>query len=420
MVGAPYKFADSVQRAHDSIRFLQINKAKFSIDQVAGVIYNRDSFPYGTVLRNKVQVTSAYHPTYGAASVKVIIPDSINGFTWNNSDSLNFSKTPITFVVTSLGGATKSYNIDIRIHKIDPDTIPWKQMESYPTQSGASKTLLVNDETFYTYAIENGSVMLYNSNKSALSWQQKTVSGLPATVKPHSIFRMNDVFYAALDNGDSYKSNDGENWAKVNNDKFVNSILGILPAANRSDDLLLVIIKETDGYYFGKTKDMSSIETVSYLSYSPTDNKVPSTFPLQDEGSFTNFSSDKNTRMLVVGGGLNAGTELNYVWFIRNTAEGLEMTPSVKNSLFKGAISLFSYDSSLYALHKNQFYISKNWGEGWVKAPNKQRLDPLMTQRSGESVVVDNENNIWIFGGMSTAGSYLNDVWKGRLNKLNP
>lgn len=419
--GEFYKFQDSTQRAMDSIRFLQINKTKYAIDQVSGTIYNPDSLPYGTVLRNKVYVSASYNPTYGAAGVKVIIPDSLSGFNWNNTDSLNFSKRPITFIVTSLGGPVKSYNIDIRIHKVDPDTISWKQMESYPVSIGKSKTLLVDNNKFYTYSVQNGSVSLFTSDRTSLNWLSKTISGLPSTIKPETIFNMNGVFYGVLDNGDSYKSNDGLLWENANNGKVINSIVGVLPAEVSSADELLVTINDGGKYYFGKTKDMVSVEVVDYLSVSPTNNQVPSSFPIQGEASYTSYSTDRNKRMLILNGGLGTtGADINYTWFIKNTTQGLDLTPSAKNTLFQGAgLSNTLYDGKLYVLAENQFYISNTWGANWYKAPNKQKLDPSMAKRSGQTLIVDTENNIWIFGGVSTDGTYLNDVWRGRLNKLN-
>jgi hypothetical protein len=423
ITGSHYKSADSLQRAMDSIRFIQVNNTKFAIDQISGVIYNPDSLPYGTVLRKKVYVTTTYNPTYGAASVKVITPDSISGYSWNSTDSIDLSKMPVTFIVTSQGGKTKTYNIDIRIHKIDPDTIVWKKQAAYPAVIGKSKTVLIDEQKFYTYAIINGSVSLYIGDKDALSWQQKTVSGLPSTVKVESIIWLNGKFCAVDATGNSYTSDNGESWTNVNNGKTVETILGILPEVNSADEQLLVAVKDGGKYYFGKSAaDMQSIDIVSYLSCSPANNEIPSSFPIRDVASFTNRSSDKNIRMLIFTGGLNAsGEELNYTWCVKNSSEGLELSPFIKNTFFKGSgLSVFAYDSNLYTLANNGFYISSLWGEIWSAAPNKQCLDPAMGERTGRTIIVDNENYIWVFGGISANGSYSNEVWKGRLNKLNP
>lgn len=126
--------------------------------------------------------------------------------------------------------------------------------------------------------------------------------------------------------------------------------------------------------------------------------------------------------MLILSGGLdNSGKEISDTWVVRNAEGGLEISSFIRNILYKGpGLSNFFYDEQIYVLAQNKFYISKTWGDIWFAAPNKQMLDPDMTVRSGQSLIVDTENNIWIFGGISENGTYLNDVWKGRLNRLIP
>ncbi len=410
---------DSVKRAQDSIRFIQVNKTKFAIDQVAGVIYNPDSLPFGTVL-DTVKVAITFNPSSSPSQVLITTPDSINGYTWNLTDSVSFGKLPVKFTVTSQGGTLKSYNIDIRTHKIDPDTMLWKQMTSYPSTFGESKTIL-KSSVFYTYGLNGSTPLLYTADKGSVNWAKQTLSGFPAAVKAESIFLRNDVFYALDKTGNSYSSVNGKDWTKLTNGKTVMSILGVLPAANRADDQLLVTYNNGGKYYFGKTKDLVTITEVSTISVSPTDNQVPSNFPLQKAASFTSVSTNKNKRMLILTGGVNtAGSELSYTWLIKDSDDGLEMSPFIKNTLFKGAgLSNFVYGDKLYALSNNQFYISALWGESWIVAPNKQKLDPKISARTGQTAIVDDSNYIWIFGGVS-GGKGVSDVWKGRLNSLIP
>ena len=67
---------------------------------------------------------------------------------------------------------------------------------------------------------------------------------------------------------------------------------------------------------------------------------------------------------------------------------------------------------------KNVFYTSPNYGVFWEKAGNKQSLPSSFTTRVNQSVSVDDDNFIWIFGGESANQTQLVDVWKGRINKL--
>lgn len=401
---------DSVQRAQDSIRFIQVNKTKFAIDQVAGVIYNPDSLPFGTKL-DTVKIAISFNPNASPSLVTITTPDSIKGYTWNLTDSVSLGKLPVKFAVTSQAGILKSYNIDIRTHKIDPDTLLWTQMPSYPSTFNESKTILKNS-MFYTFGLSGTIPVLYTSDKNVISWAKQTLSGFPFTMKFESIFLKNDIFYAIDKNGNSYTSINAKDWTKLTTDKIITAILGVLPALNRQDDQLLVMYNDGEKY-FGKTKDLVSIV--------PTGKQVPSNFPLQKAASFTSFTTNKNKRMLILTGGISvAGTEQPYTWLIKDSEDGLEMTSFIKNTLFKGSgLSSFVYGDKLYVLSNNQFYISALWGESWIVAPNKQKLDSRISVRTGQTAIVDDSNYIWIFGGVSgTKG--VSDVWKGRLNSLIP
>lgn len=421
IAGSPDQTGDSIAKVRDKERFEIVNKTKFAIDQVRERIYNPDSMPYGTVLKNKVLPTLSFNPSYGAGTVEVTIPDSLSGFIWNQTDSIDFSKQPITFKVSSPDGLNqKVYNIDIRIHKIDPDTLTWAQMPSLPA-AGQSKTLLAGDK-FYTYSIQGGGVSLYTTFLTSINWTSESVAGLNQDILTESLFLMNSVFYAIDKNGLSYKSTDGKTWAAVSNGKYVVSVLGIVPGVGRADDILVVIFEEDGKYYFGKTKDMSTVEAVTNVNGSSVSYEVPSGFPVTGVASLPSYSDNKNFRMLILSGGLdNSGKEISDTWVVRNAEGGLEISSFIRNILYKGpGLSNFFYDEQIYVLAQNKFYISKTWGDIWFAAPNKQMLDPDMTVRSGQSLIVDTENNIWIFGGISENGTYLNDVWKGRLNRLIP
>lgn len=421
---------DSLQKIYLDSLYKVVNKYKYAIDQKSGLIYNPDSLPFGTVLD-----TVAIALTFGSAGVQqvtVTTPDSINGYIWNLKDSINVSKMPVKFTPKAYSGQPKDYTLDIRIHKVDPDTIVWKKEASLP-EAGKIKTLLKETEEkpdqpkkyeFYSYVLKNNQISLYTADaKSSLVWSKKTVSNLPQSINVSSITLLNGVFSCIDNNGGSYKSADGLSWEKVPNNKKLISILGVLPTNIKGKELLLVTINENGSYYFAKGESLTSLEKVENISGYVVSNAVPSNFPLEGAASTTNLSSNNSLNMLMlVGGQSPSGAKLAHTWLVKNLASGIEITPFMKSSPFAGGagISSFLYNNLFYVLDTNQFYTSSSWGESWVKAPKKQRLDPNISKRNGESVIVDSENNIWIFGGVSDKGIYLNDVWKGRLNSLNP
>jgi hypothetical protein len=84
--------------------------------------------------------------------------------------------------------------------------------------------------------------------------------------------------------------------------------------------------------------------------------------------------------------------------------------------------SIFFYDEKPYILvasgGKNSLLYSDNYGLDWKPAEENQSLPATFNYRKNASVITDN-NNIWIFGGVSQAQTQIRDVWKGRLNKFD-
>lgn len=420
------KVGDSIPRAQDSIRFLVFNKVKFSIDQVKGQIYNPDSLPYGLKL-GKVKLTTTFNSTYGAGKVEVITPDST--YEWNTTDSVDFSKMPIKLRVTSVtalntgSSETKEYDVKVLIHKIDPDVMSWSDMGSLPHAVGLQKVLLVNNE-FYSYSVLSGTLSLYKSSASGLSWSSKALSVIPSNVELNSLTYFDGRFLAVSKTGGAYSSVNGESWTSLTNGKEITQIYGVLPGTTEDKDSLLVLVKNGATYSYGTTKDLSVIVPVSYISGSPGNVAVKTGFPVSGFSSTTNYSRTKSTNMLILVGGVDKNnTELNTTWLIKKSADGVEMGVSSKNPLFAGeGMSLFPYNSKLYVLANSKLYTSDSWGENWEAASVKQALPSSINERSHQSVVTDATNSLWIFGGVSTTitvpTTYFKDIWKGHLNAL--
>jgi hypothetical protein len=437
-----YKTSDTTDvgkaiRAKDSIDAARITAARFAIDQLRDVIYNTDSLPYGTTPQ-KVKMTVAFNSTYGIGQFEIYVPDSAKYYVWNNSDSIDLSKMPVHFLVTAPQGFpyTKEYRLDLRIHQIDPDTIVWRQQPDFEVEGKAQKVLL-HENTFYAYSTPDVPVSsafyvsLYTADKTnPPTWTQQNLHGLPPNALLESITVMNGTFFAIDGGGSSYTSPDGIIWTKQTNAGNISAIYGVLPGTKEEDDVLLLAVKKSDGKLcFGATKDMVSIDIIDKVSAFPNDPSIQPVFPTSGFSSVTNYNRGLHYNLLMVTAGENNdGEELNTTWLIRKTADGLELTPSSRNSYFKGAgISTFLYDNGLYAFAPleredaptvDALYYSRSWGDRWAKAPDKQQPGEVIPKRTRPSIVADNENYIWIFGGVSKNGVALKDVWKGRLNRL--
>lgn len=404
----------------DSVNYPIMAKTRFSIDQLKTLIYNVDSLPYKTELK-KFAATITYSSST-PSKLQLVYPDSISD--WNGSDSIDFSLKPKIRVTSASGANPIEYTIDIRIHKIDPDTLTWNKVGTQPSTVGKQKTLLKGD-TFYTFTIDNGNFALYTASKSNVSsWEKKTmVSTLPSTVILDNITLFNGTFYAVDADKKSYSSTDGVTWNPRKT--AVYSILGVLPAETEAKDSLLVIVEDANKYYFAKTLDMTTLSVVKNISYDPLSNVVPQNFPATGFSSVTIYdrSNLNNNILALTGGKLFSGTQTNLGWTVHAGNNKLEIMPTQENFTFAAnvGISTFWYDNYIYALTKNILYKTSSVGYKWAAASTKESLDSKMPKAYGQSIIVDDENYIWVFGGISDTGATpVKEIWKGRLNKLIP
>ncbi|MDR0824467.1 MAG: DUF6242 domain-containing protein [Prevotella sp.] len=416
-----FQLAAIATNAIDSANYPIMKKTKFAIDQSRQLIYNPDSLPYQTALK-KFAATI----TYGSSSpsrLQLVYPDSVS--TWNGSDSIDFSLHPKIRVTATNGTSNREYTIDIRIHQVDPDTLTWNNVANQPNTVGRQKTLLKGN-TFHTFSIDSdGKLYLYKASKSNVSdWAKQAVTSIPAaSVVLESITLFNDTFFAVDNNKNAYSSTDGVAWsAKSAN---VLSIIGILPEAAADKDSLLVITEDAGKYYFAKTKDISTLKVVNKISYNPLSNEVPATFPASGFSAVTivNRSNLNGNILTTVGGKTLSNQQTNLSWAVRAGDNRLEIISSQENFAFaaNAGIASFWYNEYMYALTDNTLYRSISVGSKWAQVPSKESIDPNMPKAYGQSIIVDDENYIWIFGGISEAGATpVRQIWRGRLNKLIP
>ncbi len=417
-----FKLAAKPNNALDSTTYPQIAKTKFSIDQFKLLIYNADSLPYRTAMR-KFYATLAFS-TSGTSSIHLVYPDTI--MEWNKTDSVDFSIATPKFLVTAADGLSKKeYTLDLRVHQVDPDTLIWaSQALSLPSTVKQQKTVL-KGTSFYTFSIDADNTFYIRkaTTTSAAYDNKQAVSGLNANnVELGSITLFKDNFYALDKAHNVYNSTDGINWTLKQSN--VLTILGVVPglASDGDEDKLLVITENNEFATFADYS--SSMQIVRALTSTELNgNSVQKGVPFSVFSSSVNFDrKNQNLNMLAVTAGkTKSGVNSNDTWMFRvSDTNVLQVSVASKNSIFAAneGIVTFVYDGYFYALTKKIFYKS-GFSFKWAEAPSKEQfVDPLVPNASGQSIIVDDKNYIWIFGGVTGSGSVPSTIWKGRLNKL--
>ncbi|MFV0419061.1 MAG: DUF6242 domain-containing protein [Dysgonomonas sp.] len=415
----------------DSVNYPIMAGTKFAIDQFRDLIYNPDSLPYKTTLKKFLATVS--FGTYGIGKIQLLYPNDSVASWEDTTDSIDFS-TPSypKFLVTAPDGVTsKTYTIDIRVHKVNPDLLIWEDVTSklnQPTSIVNQKTLLKEGstvakvDTFFTFSKDNDNQLyLHKAVRDAAYSYKQAITGLStANVNLDNIILFNGGFYVVGENKKGYSSEDGVRWTEKASGIY--GILGVLPAANAAKDSLLVITENGGKYSFSKTSDLNELKLVREFNGLEMES-----FPISGFSAITNFDrTDLNKNLLILTGGENVGGKYGRLtWLVQVSNNNvLRTTSDGDHSVFPNTPGIvnFMYDDYLYALIANKLYKSASFGYKWIPAPTTEALVAGIPRASGQSIIVDRENYIWIFGGVSTTSSdsSIHQVWRGRLNKLNP
>ncbi|MDR2086853.1 MAG: DUF6242 domain-containing protein, partial [Dysgonamonadaceae bacterium] len=112
----------SFKLSHDSIP--ELRTVVFTIDQEKGLIYNKDSMTYQTVIDRVVTVT--YTNSMNIPNVLLVNAEN-DSIRWiaAGGDTLDVSK-PFYFRVYSYNSSkTKLYAGQVNIHQVDPDSVQY-------------------------------------------------------------------------------------------------------------------------------------------------------------------------------------------------------------------------------------------------------------------------------------------------------
>ncbi len=404
---------------HDSVPAL--SNVVFSIDQFNGLIYNHDSMSYGTKIEEKVVVTIQTSAYAILNETNIANGDSA----WiSNGDSIDVSK-PVKLKVYSYSGVIKRYQVSLNIHRIDPDSIQYKQIASNQNFLNADSTKSIYlGEKYYTYTSQGGTLRLFGS-ADGITWKEETLSGLPPTADVPGLRNTSGGVFACSADGKLYRSADALNWQLIPTNSPVKAITGWIQASITAQKTGLSVVVEKEeslsSAFLPVTMTLVAPPDLGALIYG---NKIPEGFPVSGFSS-VNYNKMSLDRITVIGGKTSSGSTTNSVW---STSDGLYWArlSDETQGLFPvmEGINAFNYDNKIYLLNgklsdgslNKQTYWSKDGGVTWQLAEEKTYFPENYPGRYNASVVVNKDNFIYIIGGRRQG--VLTDIWQGILNKL--
>jgi len=377
-----------------------LDAIKFSIDQINGEIFNRDSARFGLILPEKVVVT------YSTASGQIVRNVTNEDSVWVKSgDSIDIRK-PVRLRSFAQNGDTKEYTVTFNIYQVDPDSIWWQKMNSnlYLSKVVESKTFINNKNLYFFFTTppttappDPSFTYLLISSDMGITWQPGNICLYPNVSVSHIHQFGEDIYFVS---GGLKKANISDIYATMTNipsEYPVKYLFGEVGGKN-----LLALAVEKDSSIISATFDGNNWEY---------GDKLPDLLPTH---YFSSLSYTRaNTGHLTIVSGTSWGT-----------TDGLSWT-KIGNlpSNMQGA-NTFLYDGKIYLLngfadkYNQSVYTSIDGTATWQLAPSKKSLPDNYTFRTGASVVVDSDNIIYIIGGRN-GDNPVNDIWRGRLNRLN-
>lgn len=410
----PQIYAISISSKTDTTSLLP--GVVFTIDQVNGKLFNREPLPYGFHV-DSVMLSLTGSTSYGFSGIEVTLePDS--SYAWSSSDSIAIPRLRKIKTTAPDGVTSKNYDFQLNIYQEDPYILTWKKIgENYLNSPVESQATILYRDRFYTYYRSGDEIKAVSTEISDTpGWEAVDLSSsIPHTLRLSSLITSGNIIYA-LDaaTGAVYHSPDGAKWSIVQTEYEVKAIYGELPNA-AAGNILLAVSHDEKVRFARASNDFSDIVLM---------NDLPANMPVID---FTAMKVESKTsyasKFIFLSGGNTTSDALNNdIWILQEDGGVIQYITSKRpDGILKGS-SLFYYDDKPYLIAtsagKNILMYSDNYGKDWIKAEENQSFPENFAGRTNTSVVTDADNNIWIFGGISSSNTQLVDIWKGRLNKF--
>ena len=430
---------------NDSIAGL--SNVRFTIDQLNGKIYNKDSMPYGTVIDEKVLCKLTFDSQLDVASIMFVNIEKNDTVFWagTDADSIDFS-SPVEMTIMPFDGvSTKKYEAKINIHQVNPESMVWqKYSDLFSGKKYNDMKVISFRDSYYMYVTESGVYRLFVSDKEKINnWKEITLSGFPEKAVLSQITENEGELYIITEDGALYNSSAGQNstgeqkWSHVEGVPAIKTLLGCLSAN---------IISSVPSVVSGIAVENGTMKFIRIHNNNwEIGAVVQANFPVSGFGSI-NYESMYNPRIVIAAGRDKNNNLTNNIW---STIDGLSWALFSNNGAPfspREGVALSIYDNIFFLVggidNKGKalkdIYVSVDQGITWlhnyfvyVDSEDEDSEEQILVEkfyyelpedyaaRGFNSVVVDDNNYMLLFGGKAGKDTnVLSDLWRGRINRL--
>ncbi|MEG1585738.1 MAG: DUF6242 domain-containing protein [Bacteroidales bacterium] len=387
---------------------------KLTGDALVGEIFNADSLPVGTVTSSLIAEIGFSDPK------KVTLYTASDTTEYVATDSIDFSKPVLMEVLAGNGINKKFYEIRVNVHNLVPDSIHWMQLNPL-TDAGTILSQKAVDMAGKAYwLIENASgTLLYTAPSDNLTAWTRSSANLTSGADLSTLCVFKNNLYL-ISNGALLQSADGVNWNVASAAMPFKNLIGQYGVS--PNDSLIALVADGSGYKF-----MNSADAAVWVDR----GNVPARFPLSGYSNPVQYAGGTSQRIVIMGGELANGNYTSSTWQYDGINPWQEFRQTVLPAL-TGA-SMVTYEQSPKTkdtfwmvlggkktdnTYSKAIYVSpNNKGVSWLEADTLFTFPTDFTARAFTSAYVDSNYFINLLGGVDNTGE-LNQIWRGRLNKL--
>ena len=409
----------SFQLQSESVTGLE--NVKFTIDQVNGLIYNKDSISYGTELNGKVICKIDFEGRPSA--IEVFQAATGDSATWNGTDSLDFRDYVRFDVFSQDGSAMKRYYAQLNIHQQTPDSMAWGWFSNRLLGKAVQEQKVIEREQYYWMYVRVASGYdLYRTPTTDIrTWTPVPLNGITGQAFHISqITEYEGTFYLPAADGALYYSTNLRDWKIQEQSPTVKAILGAITSGStvRNTSAMATIIQEGNELYFAAMDANKQWQKGTV---------VPSAFPITAFGN-TSYETAFYRHFVIAAGKDRNGRLSNAVWETMNGLTWVCSTDEKRTIIEKReGVMLTHYDDKMYLIGginasntaAKDIYYSRDRGITWALADTLMNFPASFRPRGYASVIVDKDNFLHLFGGKeNNSANILDELWSGRINRL--
>ena len=401
----------------------ELENVKFTIDQLNGLIYNKDSMPYGTEI-NWLVVCKVQFEGSWPSMIEVYQAATGDSTTWSIADSLNFSDYVRFDVYSADAKATKRYFARLNIHQQVPDSMDWTWSSNRLLGKAVKEQKVIewNNHYFMYIMTANGYELYRSPVTDKKTWIPVSLIGLAGkTLVLSQITEYEGLLFMHASDGSLYYSTNGSTWNMLSDQTpVIRTLLGTINSSEqgKTSSKLATIIEENNAWYFA-TFDINQQWEKGVA--------VPAEFPISGFGNL-NYESMFFWRLLIVAGKDRYGRLSNAAWETMTGLSWVCLTNNRKSWFEKReGVMLTQYDENLFLIGglnasniaSKDIYISRDKGISWALGDSLIVLPKTYKARGYASVLVDKNNFLLLFGGKeNNSANVLDEMWSGRINRL--